>query len=539
MMNLILNLAYAAAVFLSLLSVGWLLSRGNKNKTTLLFILCQGLIILWCLTQFFNVLPLDKWQKYIAYDICFLGICMIGPTWLLFSCFYSERKVTPGMALGLYLLPIFHYVMMLTNELHHLYYRIFQSDYTAYGPLFFTNAAYTYLCVFWGMAVIWRNLKKNPTSNLQVKAVLLSVCLPIAFNLLYLSGFINPGVDITPIAFSASSLLLLIATYRYNFLNVNTLASDRILEHIAEGVLIYNTAGRITYSNRLSETLLGTKKGDAVTSFYAAFESDHPAAAWEQEEPIHGLVTVIKGKTLEFHRYHYLDRKNRVIASIIMFSDVSRYYELLERTRELAVSNQQLAIEKERNRIAQEVHDTAGHTLTMIRSLAKLAETGYAGGSHEQMNDYLSQIRQLSGDGIRELRGSINNLKQISTCGLVAQGVLQLADSVKEMEIEVCLQGSDDIKYSHLSPVIYGCMREAITNSLKYAHASHMDIILKFHEDSLGFYLVDNGTGCAVITDGHGLTGMRERVAEASGSFHAASAPGEGFQIAIRLPVRP
>ena len=60
-----------------------------------------------------------------------------------------------------------------------------------------------------------------------------------------------------------------------------------------------------------------------------------------------------------------------------MFTDVGKYYQLLEQEQELAVSNQKLAIEQERNRIAQEVHDTTGHTLTMINSLLKLIRIEY------------------------------------------------------------------------------------------------------------------------------------------------------------------
>ena len=69
-------------------------------------------------------------------------------------------------------------------------------------------------------------------------------------------------------------------------------------------------------------------------------------------------------------RYAYRDRNGKNIAGAVMFTDVGKYYQLLEQEQELAVSNQKLAIEQERNRIAQEVHDTTGHTLTMINSEA-------------------------------------------------------------------------------------------------------------------------------------------------------------------------
>lgn len=70
-----------------------------------------------------------------------------------------------------------------------------------------------------------------------------------------------------------------------------------------------------------------------------------------------------------------------------MITDISEYFELVRQSRELAVSRRRLAIEQERNRIAQEVHDTTGHTLTMLNSLIKLIALAYkegAGGDREE-----------------------------------------------------------------------------------------------------------------------------------------------------------
>ena len=242
-------------------------------------------------------------------------------------------------------------------------------------------------------------------------------------------------------------------------------------------------------------------------------------------------------------RYAYRDRNGKNIAGAVMFTDVGKYYQLLEQEQELAVSNQKLAIEQERNRIAQEVHDTTGHTLTMINSLLKLIRIEYenggkaAGTDESGIPEYLRQAQELAGNGIRELRCSINNLRQSSSYGLITQGVYQLAQSVKEFEVEVEIQGEDREAYSHLSPVVYECLREAITNCLKYAHATHMDVILKFGSGCLNLYIFDNGTGCGEIQEGNGMRGIRQRIKAAGGTVRIISGNGEGFQIYIRLPL--
>lgn len=103
--------------------------------------------------------------------------------------------------------------------------------------------------------------------------------------------------------------------------------------------------------------------------------------------------------------------------------------------------------------------------------------------------------------------------------------------------MEVSVQGTDGLSYSHLSTVVYECLREAITNCLKYAHASHMDVILKFEENGLRVYIFDDGQGCQSIVEDNGLRGIRDRVTEAGGQVRILSSEGEGFQIYIWLPM--
>ena len=173
----------------------------------------------------------------------------------------------------------------------------------------------------------------------------------------------------------------------------------------------------------------------------------------------------------------------------------------------------------------------------MINSLLKLICIDYEkGGRGAEIREYLSQAQGLAGSGIRELRCSINNLRQSASYGLITQGVCQLAGSVKEFEVEVEIQGKDRPEYSNLSPVVYECLREAITNCLKYANASHMDVILKFGS-SLNLYIFDNGQGCGKIEEGNGMVGIRRRVEHAGGKVRILSGQEEGFQIYISLPL--
>lgn len=212
-------------------------------------------------------------------------------------------------------------------------------------------------------------------------------------------------------------------------------------------------------------------------------------------------------------------------------------YRFLDLNKELEITNEKLILAKERNRIAQEVHDTAGHTLTMIQSYMKLAQVANKKEENAKVGEYLEEARVLTSQGIKELRESINQLREGESYELVTQGIMQLANQVKELPVDVTVQGEDSEKYSHLSRIIYDCVRETITNTLKYAKASKMEIIVRFAAEGVEVIIGDDGVGCEIIEDNNGLCGIRERVEQHGGTVRFISGEGEGFLTRIHLDI--
>lgn len=226
------------------------------------------------------------------------------------------------------------------------------------------------------------------------------------------------------------------------------------------------------------------------------------------------------------------------ISAILLFRAtlVHRFMDV-ELNRQLQVANVRLALSEERNRIAQQVHDTVGHTLTMLLSYMKLADISVEKGDKEEAKEYISQGRELCSNGIKELRESINQLRSEASYELVTQGVMQLANQVKEIPVEVTIRGEDKEKYSHLSKVVHDSLRESITNTLKYAQATRMDVVLNFKEKALDVIIGDDGKGCAKIEESNGTRGIRERVAKVGGTVSFITEAGGGFMTRIHLPV--
>lgn len=221
--------------------------------------------------------------------------------------------------------------------------------------------------------------------------------------------------------------------------------------------------------------------------------------------------------------------------SIILVMFATLKYHFMDLSKELAITNEKLLLERERNRIAQEVHDTAGHTLTMIQSYMKLIQVANENGEQEAVGTYISEARTLTNQGIRELRMAINEMRQEAGYELVTQGIMQLAGQVKEIPVEVTIKGEDGEQYSHLSRMLYDCTRETITNALKYAKASRIEIVLRFKKDSVELVIGDDGVGCEELKDNNGLYGIRKRVKESGGTVRFITGKGEGFLTRIHV----
>ncbi len=537
MTAILLQLAYLAAIGFCGCTAGWILLRADKNRATGALVLCQILIMVWCLPQLFLAFPMSRAGKYILYGVSYIGISFIGPSWLMFSYFYCSGKTKIRILPLMYGISLINYSIFLTNELHHLFYLRFELEEVIYGPAFYFHMAYTYVCVLAGAAAVLSGFRKKKVPGVHMVMIILAAAAPLIFNVLYLSGTVRSGFDLTPPVFALSSFLMLLAVFRYDFLDVDTAASRQIFSSIAEGIVISNRRGTVTYCNQTASLWAEVKNGDHYEDILKKFSFDN---IQNHETTVH----MPDGKTLRLREYRLFGRRGKEKARILVLTDISEYYELVRQSRELAVSQQRLAIEQERNRIAQEVHDTTGHTLTMLNSLIKLIALSYGEECREQgqpgsreMEEYLCQARKLASDGIRELRWSINHLRNGTECELVSQGVYQLAASVREVEVEVEIQGEDGPGYSHLSGVVYQCLREAITNCLRYAHASHMDVIVKFGDGDVSMYIFDDGQGCASVRESHGLQGIRERADRAGGTVRFWSAEGEGFQIFLQLPI--
>ncbi len=198
--------------------------------------------------------------------------------------------------------------------------------------------------------------------------------------------------------------------------------------------------------------------------------------------------------------------------------------------------------EEERLRIARELHDVVAHNVSVIA-----IQAGAARVSGNSTSQTLETIEKSARDTLAELNKLLGVLRK-SPAGpdLAPQPSLDDAEALlkpaRDAGLEATIKVSGDRRPlpAAVDLSAYRIIQEAVTNVLKHANASRLEIIVDYAKDPLMVTTSDNGTGSAAIpATGHGLIGMRERVGLFGGDLSTGSSALGGFTVRASLPLSP
>jgi len=218
----------------------------------------------------------------------------------------------------------------------------------------------------------------------------------------------------------------------------------------------------------------------------------------------------------------------------------------LERERD---QDRRLAADEERTRIARELHDVVAHDVSVIAIQAGAARAVQA-TRPEAAAQALGLIETTARDTLIELNRLLGVLR--GSNGAAAErrpqpGIGQLAGLVEELragglEVDARVEGEARPLPPAVDLSAYRIVQEATTNVLKHARARRVDIRVQYTETTLALDVRDDGGGNGddpASSSGHGLIGMRERVALFGGELRAERNPAGGFSVHARLPFEP
>ncbi len=348
----------------------------------LLFILCFFVLLQILLSKPLNIEPV--YFEYLSY----IGGCFIPVSLLLTSLIFVNTKISlKKYYLLLLIIPFISLIMLWTNDIHHRFfeeYSIYIKD-VVYGPYFYVHAFYSYAVLLVAIILfITGAIKNSGFFSTQSMLILLGIIFPLGINILGTLKIIDITIYITPIMFMVAVLFFALAVFKFNFLKLNPIALQKIVNRISDGYIVLNEEAIITDYNETFVKMFELGKYNIRNSHIYKFLNTIEIPQDEQKSLTKKMLEAYN-KDVEYKYTLYCEKlnkyfnmemnniknKNNIIGTLVLFKDVTQHFEDMK----IIKSNQDILIEQERlASLGQMIGGIAHNLKTPIMSIGGAAE---------------------------------------------------------------------------------------------------------------------------------------------------------------------
>jgi signal transduction histidine kinase len=202
------------------------------------------------------------------------------------------------------------------------------------------------------------------------------------------------------------------------------------------------------------------------------------------------------------------------------------------------------AVTDERARIARELHDVVGHSVSLMTVQAS-AVRRLLRPEQQRERESLLIVEQTGREALAEMRRMVGVLRRPEEAPALApqpslEHLDKLVEQVREagLPVELRVEGDPLPLPAGLDLTAYRLVQEGLTNALKHARAQHAEVLVHYTDGHVELTVSDDGRGAGDRDGGgHGLVGMRERMTVYGGELEAGPRPEGGYRLRARLPV--
>jgi signal transduction histidine kinase len=202
------------------------------------------------------------------------------------------------------------------------------------------------------------------------------------------------------------------------------------------------------------------------------------------------------------------------------------------------------AVAAERSRIARELHDVAAHAVSVVVVQAQAGQR-LVGRDDPSARASLEAIEDTARTALQEMRRLLGMLRDTDAASLAPQpGLAQLDELARQVSdaglpVEVEVDGAPTPLAAGIDLAAYRLVQEGLTNALKHAGAARASVRIRYSDTQVELEVADDGRGRngAAGASGHGLVGLRERVALYGGTFESGPAHEGGWRLSATLPL--
>ena len=345
-----------------------------------------------------------------------------------------------------------------------------------------------------------------------------------------------------------------------------------VVKQTSDAILIVDREGKITLWNPAAERLLGYEAGAVLGT-----PVDRLVPPEREGEIREHLAATERREIIDYVETQRLARDGRIVdvslsaaplvdptndafvGQICSLRDITEKKKAEEAARELRWNRQltqviQKRVEEEQRALARELHDEFSQCVTGIKTIGMTIANRVKEREPEIRSQAMTivsvadQLYNMVHGMIRKLRASAPH--RLGLARALEEAVSNWQGRHRDIQFKLKLSGEFDTVPEETSTAVYRIVQESLTNVVRHASASRVDIEVTRNgaveagetRDALRVVVADNGRGIAETErtggDGFGLLGMRERVEALQGSLRIENRPNEGVQITAAIPLR-
>ena len=456
-------------------------------------------------------------------------INFMAPMWLITMLYYTERLSRKNRWLFALILavpcvlslPLFFPV---SSDMFKLYieevlpYKRFNGlDYE--GPLEKATGVTALCCTIVIFCFLFGWFRKNSSVKpVEKAAMLFALWLPIVLHYIKLSSDVS--LDLTPLAFSLLSIVMIYLAHKRQFFNATSPLVWNVFNVTKESMAVIGADGLVNVNEKFIAAF-GNREGDFLA--FADEISDELSLYIQERREIGSIAAEKNGAFYEISVKNVMGSRGKILGQLITITDVSEA--------------KKLALAKERARIASTVHDNMGNrliasinntnlamqkpTLAEAKPFMELAADSTAASLMmlRKMVEGLTPVNFNETRLVPMIRSVINRTSAAGTCA----------------DLEIL--GDLEALPTSLKEFVYDSCQEALTNAVIHGKAEEIVIKLEISAGMLRMEMVDNGLGCDKIYKNNGLNAMEGCAEKLGGGIRFRSRANGGFEIRAEIPI--
>jgi signal transduction histidine kinase len=210
-----------------------------------------------------------------------------------------------------------------------------------------------------------------------------------------------------------------------------------------------------------------------------------------------------------------------------------------ESLKEYAKQVEELTLTKERNRLAREIHDGLGHSLTTIHMQIKAARA-ILDKDPGKASETLGLAQELTKEALTDVRDSVSTLRlaagEEEPLSVKIDKLVKYSQ-VTGMEVTFVTSGMPRALKPQIEWTLFRACQEGVNNAIKHSNASKVSVSLDYRKKSwVDLVIQDNGKGIVTSDSGFGLRSLKERVQLVNGRLEIITSQGSGVQLHVEVP---